>query len=255
MPEFKNLVQNDLLKATRPISPVSILNFKLRRLRAKIRAWKRRKAGLKSLLHTNKYVIDFFDRCEEWRPLTDLEFSLRKHYHEHFKELNWFWALKWKRRSKITWCTLGDENSHFFHVAATISHRKNKIKLLLEDGIEHYDTPKKLQIATAHFRNIFSTELTSHSIPLSPLYPSMRNLSALSTSFSWEEISSAILHSPPNKSPGPDGYTNEFYKCFISTLKPDLIALFNSFHANAADLSGVNISYITLIPKKKPLSA
>lgn len=157
MPGFKNMIQTDWARGTRTLSPISILNLKLRRLRAKIRSWSKNKTAIQSLLHINKHVIDFLDCCEEWRPLSALEFTLRAHCTNLLKELNWFWTLKWKRRAKIKWCTLGDENSNFFHVAATIQHRKNKIKVLMDNGVEHFENSQKIQIATSFFQNIFST--------------------------------------------------------------------------------------------------
>ncbi|EEC68954.1 hypothetical protein OsI_37680 [Oryza sativa Indica Group] len=101
MPGFKNMIQTDWARGTRTLSPISILNLKLRRLRAKIRSWSKNKTAIQSLLHINKHVIDFLDCCEEWRPLSALEFTLRAHCTNHLKELNWFWTLKWKRRAKI----------------------------------------------------------------------------------------------------------------------------------------------------------
>uniref|UniRef100_A0A8R7TU90 Reverse transcriptase domain-containing protein n=1 Tax=Triticum urartu TaxID=4572 RepID=A0A8R7TU90_TRIUA len=77
------------------------------------------------------------------------------------------------------------------------------------------------------------------------------DLSSLEEQFSWAEIVSAIKRSPNNRSPGPDGFTNEFYKCFKETLKPDLLNFFSDFHANNADLSGVNSASIVLLPKKE----
>lgn len=103
---------------------------------------------------------------------------------DHIKELRWLWALKWKRRAKIKWCTLGDENNHFFHISATINNRRNKIKVLTDNNIEHHTTQQKLSIATSYFRNFFSSpEPYSHSLHLQTLYPNQHNLTTLSNNF------------------------------------------------------------------------
>lgn len=68
---------------------------------------------------------------------------------------------------------------------------------------------------------------------------------------SWAEIVKAINRSPGNRSPGPDGFTNEFCKYFSSVLKEDLFAFFREFHENTAELSGINSATIVLLPKKE----
>ena len=52
-------------------------------------------------------------------------------------------------------------------------------------------------------------------------------LSCLAREFSWEEIVQAINHLPNNRSPGSNGFTNEFYKAFHSVIKEDLQLFFD----------------------------
>ena len=64
-----------------------------------------------------------------------------------------------------------------------------------------------------------------------------------------DELSNIVKKSKNNKSPGPDGYSNEFYKVFWPTIKILLMKLLNSYRnkniVNPAQLEGI----ITCIPK------
>ena len=72
---------------------------------------------------------------------------------------------------------------------------------------------------------------------------------ALDDDISEEELKIHVFNSGANKSPGPDGYTNEFYKAFWSRIKILLLSLMNSFfhkkNINQNHLMGI----ITCIPK------
>ena len=96
MPEFQNLVSQNWSKGTRTLASISIVNLKLRRLRARIRAWHRPKHSLPNLLSNNKCTSEYLDSIEEWRPLTTIEYILRKNICGNIQRIMKLLALKWR---------------------------------------------------------------------------------------------------------------------------------------------------------------
>ena len=73
--------------------------------------------------------------------------------------------------------------------------------------------------------------------------------------FTQEEIDDVVKNLPTDKSPGPDGFNNEFLKNCWDIIKADVIELIMAFHAGNVNLESINSSFITLVPKKEvPLS-
>uniref|UniRef100_A0A803J9X8 Reverse transcriptase domain-containing protein n=1 Tax=Xenopus tropicalis TaxID=8364 RepID=A0A803J9X8_XENTR len=71
----------------------------------------------------------------------------------------------------------------------------------------------------------------------------------LSQPFSANEVLQAIKILKNNKAPGPDGFSNNFYKKLVSSISPLLTQLFNNLSTNRSPRSELFQATITTIPK------
>lgn len=71
----------------------------------------------------------------------------------------------------------------------------------------------------------------------------------LTQEISEEEIKKVLFSMPNNKSPGPDGYTSEFFKKAWLIVGKDFIVAIKSFFKKGFLPKGLNVTILALIPK------
>jgi hypothetical protein len=147
-----DLTKNRLSRGTRNMAIATRLNHILCSIRAATRAWLKEQRCNKGRLRANvTHAIQFFDAVEEWRNLSDQEFAFRGICTNKIRKINSTQAKHRRRQAKIKWCTLGEENTSFFHNMATYRYRKNKMKMLCHNQEEFFADVDKLAIVTSYY--------------------------------------------------------------------------------------------------------
>jgi hypothetical protein len=75
-------------------------------------------------------------------------------------------------------------------------------------------------------------------------------IDSLEMPFSNKEIQEVIMDLPNDKSPGPDGFNNEFIKTCWPIISKDIMQLISDFFDEKISLESINSSLITLVPKQ-----
>nr|GEU51428.1 RNA-directed DNA polymerase, eukaryota [Tanacetum cinerariifolium] len=152
---------------------------------------------------------------------------------------------------KIKWAIEGDENSKFFHAIINKKHSQLSILGVFVNGDWNTDS----EVVKDVFKDHFATHLEQPAhgwLKLNISFPnqlSTYQVADMDRSVSQDEIRVAVWNCGENKSPGPDGYTFEFFRRYWRFIGSDFCSAFECFFENGSFPKGSNSSFITLIPK------
>jgi hypothetical protein len=161
----------------------------------------------------------------------------------------------WRQKSRAIWIKSGDNNTKFFHRFA--SYRRNKKHLwdiTDDDGRVHsgQDAIKNEVVSYFHsfFQDTGQPNLRAQLETIS-LYPKLvleEEVSSLEQC-TLEELSEVLKGFSKDKSPGPDGWTVEFFLHFFDMVGPDLLAMVEDTRIRGEVFRPINSTFIALIPK------
>ena len=127
-------------------------------------------------------------------------------------------------------------------------------KIMNENGIITTNPSEIQKIIREYYEKLYANKLdnleemdkflNTHTLPKL----NQEEIESLNRPITSEEIESVIKNLPTNKSPGPDGFSGEFYQTFKAEIIPILLKLFQKREGKLPD--SLYEANITLIPKQ-----
>jgi hypothetical protein len=252
---FKEVVQASWNKV-QSRSPHTVLRKKLTETARALRAWARPLfSNARLQLHIANEVIFRLDTAQEDRQLSQEELDLR---HDLKLRILGLAALERSRRrqaSRVNYIKAGDACTRFFHLKMSARKRRKYIaSLKKQDGSLVWTHVDKQQVLQDYFQNLMGKKVNRlrtfnwQNLQLQALeqLPGLE----LDRPFTQAEIEQAVKGLPNEKAPGPDGFTNDFYRHCWHIIKDDVLSAFHAFHMHhCGALEHLNSAQVVLIPK------
>jgi hypothetical protein len=167
-----------------------------------------------------------------------------------------------QQKSKLHWLDVGDLNNKYFHNSVKARIAMNSIReILCSDGIVRTSQEDIKEEAVQFFKRFlqakpedFEGSSVSEIQSLLSYRSSILDHERLLRDVTEEEIRKVLFSMPQHKSPGPDGYTVEFFIHAWPVLGKDFVIAIQSFFLKGFLPKGVNTTILALIPKKQEVS-
>ena len=165
----------------------------------------------------------------------DLMLCRQTYYDNSPKALKILAAKLKKQKEKSTITIIKDGND-------VLQRGKTNIAACFRDYYQNLYTPETVDVSMHKIKEYLT--------PLNlPIVTDKQN-NDLVKPITQAEITTVIQKSKTGKSPGSDGFTNEFFKCFSSVLLPILCRVFNDILQTGKWPDTWNSAIITVIPKE-----
>jgi len=162
----------------------------------------------------------------------------------------------WRLKSRAVWLECGDENTKFFQAYAKGRKCANTIwKLEDPDGRVENSFEGMARIGVSHFQNLFkaNTQATIEEVVrLAQMFPGFVNEEdnqKLNAEVSEEELKETLSSFQKDRSPGPDGWTIEFFQELYEILGNDILRVVEDSRQSGRIPASINSTFIALIPK------
>jgi mannosylglycoprotein endo-beta-mannosidase len=162
----------------------------------------------------------------------------------------------WRQKSRINWIASRDTNTKFFHAYENGRKQVNPIWEITEDGTSVASQNGLQNKSLGYFQSLFKSQknLTiSNQLTVIRAYPrifSKEEGQKIVDPVTLPELLSTLKGFTVSKSPGPDGWTVEFFLGFFYLLGKDLLEAVEESRRKGRVLRELNSTFLSLIPKR-----
>ena len=226
---------------------------KLKILKEKIKTWNREVFGS---LEVNKNLalqqVEFWDRVESDRSLTERETELKTEAKNVFKKWVLLEETHWRQLSRELWLREGDKNTGFFHRMANAHRRNNSMDKIKINGRWLEEEREVREGVVNAFQQLLSEDQSWKADIDGLQLQRLSNAEAegLEQPFTEVEIHAALMGMNGDKAPGPDGFTVAFWQFCWEFAKEEIVDLFKEFFEEKSFAKSLNSTFLVLIPKK-----
>ncbi|GJZ47836.1 RNA-directed DNA polymerase, eukaryota [Tanacetum coccineum] len=230
------------------------LKKKLQALKSSIKQWLSEEKQLSgAAIRSIQERLTVLDKSIDQHKCNEEMVNERTNLLKKLQDLKANISIDMAQKAKIRWAIEGDENSKFFHGIINKKRSQLAIRGVLVDGDWISEPVKVKSEFHNHFSNRFA-EPTTQGITFDTPFPnrlSPDQIKDLERLVSYDEIKCAVWDCGTNKSPGPDGFTFEFYRRYWNIIDHDVVAAVKLFFELGYFPPGCNSSFIALIPKNQ----
>ena len=226
---------------------------KMKVMKEKIKVWNRDVFGR---VEVNKGLalrqIEFWDRVESGRDLSEREVDMKNEAKENFKKWVLLEEAHWRQMSRELWLREGDKNTGFFHKMASAHWRNNFLDRIIINGEELVEEQEVREGIVKAFQQQLREE-PGWRADLGGLHLKSLDHSeaeALEVPFTEEEIFAALMEMNGDKAPGPDGFTVAFWQACWDFAKEEILELFKELYDQKSFAKSLNATFLVIIPKK-----
>lgn len=156
-----------------------------------------------------------------------------------------------KQKSRIRWLNCGDGNNRFFFNSCKSRWNSNKLLALEHEGVTVNTHSAIALVAVNYYKALLGTRKRVSPIPDSFVTHTLSSevASSMVHECSRVEIFNTLKSMASGKSPGPDGFSVEFFLKSWDVVGSDLSSAINLFFINSFMPRRVNSAAIVLVPK------
>ena len=163
------------------------------------------------------------------------------------------------QRAKMHWLNIGDGNNTSFHNSIKIRAAKNSIREIQKEDGTSVSTQEEIKTETVnYFQGFLAKQVEGQQGLVVDELKTLLNFQCAEADRELllhdvfaTEIKHVLFAMPNNKSPGPDGFTGEFFKAAWDIVGDDFVIAVQSFFKTGFLPKGINSTILALILKKE----